>query len=246
MKEKLNRNAPCWCGSGKKYKHCHLRQDMAAERAEQRQARREAREARRASRAQDKPQPHPEARKVLIKTEEQIEGIRKSCQLTRQILDELEDRVTIGMTTDEIDRWVHEYTLDHGATPAPLHYRGYPKSVCTSLNEVVCHGIPGARALRDGDILNIDVTCILDGYYGDSSRMWLIGDVSGEARRLVQVTRECLDLGIEQVKPGKRVGDIGQHLGLAPSTLEHHLSTLFDAGLVLQDKQGREVFNRVD
>jgi methionyl aminopeptidase len=204
VREKLNRNAPCWCGSGKKYKHCHLRQDLSAQRSAKRQARRESR-----ARARGKPLPHPESRQVLIKTQEQIDGIRKSCQLTRQILDELEERVTVGLTTAEIDRWVHEYTLDHGATPAPLHYRGFPKSVCTSLNEVVCHGIPEARALRDGDILNIDVTCILDGYYGDSSRMWIIGDVSDEARRLVQVTRECLTLGIEQVKPGNRVGDIG-------------------------------------
>jgi methionyl aminopeptidase len=166
---------------------------MAAQRAEQRQTRLLARE----------------ARKVLIKTEEQIDGIRKSCQLTRQILDELETWVEAGITTAEIDRWVHAYTLDHGATPAPLHYRGFPKSVCTSLNEVVCHGIPEARTLRDGDILNIDVTSILDGYYGDSSRMWTIGEVSREARRLVEVTRECLDLGIEQVKPGNHLGDIG-------------------------------------
>lgn len=146
---------------------------------------------------------------IVIKTEEQIAGIRRSSQLTCQVLDMLEDRIAAGVTTDEIDRWVHAYTLDHGATPAPLNYRGYPKSTCTSLNEQICHGIPDGTVLRDGDILNVDVTSILDGYYGDSSRMFLIGEVSDEALKLVEVTRECMYLGIEQVKPGARLGDVG-------------------------------------
>jgi methionyl aminopeptidase len=145
----------------------------------------------------------------VVKTEEQIAGIRKSCHLTRDILDMLTDRITAGVTTDDIDRWTYDYTLVHGATPAPLDYRGYPKSVCTSLNEVVCHGIPDGTVLREGDILNVDVTTILDGYYGDCSRMFAIGEVSQQARDLVDVTRQCLYLGIDQVKPGNRVGDIG-------------------------------------
>ena len=148
-------------------------------------------------------------RRVIIKTEEQIEGIRKSSALTAEILDMLEERVKPGVTTEQIDRWVYDYTVDHGAIPAPLNYRGFPKSVCTSINEVVCHGIPEARELVDGDIVNIDVTSILDGYYGDSSRMFLIGNVSEAAKRLVEITRECLYLGIEQVKPGNTLGDIG-------------------------------------
>jgi methionyl aminopeptidase len=149
-------------------------------------------------------------REIIIKSEAQIAGIRKSCHLTRDILDALTPRIAPGITTEQINTWVHEMTLAHGATPAPLHYRGYPKSVCTSLNEVICHGIPSPeRVLQEGDILNIDVTTILDGYYGDSSRMFLIGDVAPEARKLVRVTRECLELGIAQVKPGKRLGDIG-------------------------------------
>jgi methionyl aminopeptidase len=146
---------------------------------------------------------------IVIKTEEQIEGIRRSSQLTSQILDMLEDRIAAGIATDEIDRWVHTYTLDHGATPATLNYRGYPKSTCTSLNEQICHGIPDGIALQDGDILNVDATSILDGYFGDSSRMFTIGEVSDEARRLVEVTRECMYLGIEQVKPGNKLGDVG-------------------------------------
>jgi len=148
-------------------------------------------------------------RKIIIKTPEQIAGIRKSSQLTREILDMLERRIVPGITTGDIDRWVHDYTVGHGAIPAPLNYRGFPKSTCTSLNEVVCHGIPDGTLLKEGDILNVDVTCILDGYYGDASRMFLIGGVSEEARQLVTVTRECLYLGIEQVKPGNTLGDIG-------------------------------------
>ena len=149
------------------------------------------------------------ARGILIKSPKQIEGIRKSSRLTSEILDLLEKRIRPGITTEQINTWVHEYTVAHGAVPAPLNYRGYPKSVCTSLNDVICHGIPGPRKLRDGDILNVDVTSILDGYYGDSSRMFLIGDVSAEARRLVRVTRECLYLAIDQVKPGNHLGDLG-------------------------------------
>lgn len=149
------------------------------------------------------------ARHIVIKTEEQIAGIRRSCRLTSEILDRLEERIRPGVTTGEIDAWVHEYIVAHGAVPAPLNYRGFPKSVCTSLNEVICHGIPGERVLQEGDILNVDVTTILDGYYGDSSRMFLIGEVSEEARRLVRVTRECLYRSIDQVKPGNRLGDIG-------------------------------------
>jgi methionyl aminopeptidase len=191
---KLSRNAPCWCGSGLKYKNCHMKQDMAARRE---RLSRPARLTRRGG--QD----------LLIKTEEQIEGIRASCRLTREILDLLPERIAVGVLASDIDQWVHDYTIAHGAKPAPLGYRGYPYSTCTSLNEEICHGFPTERKLRDGDILNVDVTCILDGYYGDSSRMFLIGQVSDEARRLVDVTRECLYLGIDQVKPGNHVGDIG-------------------------------------
>ena len=146
---------------------------------------------------------------IIIKTEEQIEGICKSSRLTHDTLDMLAGRIVAGVTTEDINRWVHEYTLAHGATPAPLNYRGFPKSVCTTLNNQVCHGIPDGTVLKEGDILNLDVTSILNGYYGDASRMFLIGEVSEEAHRLVRVTRECLYLGIEQVKPGHTLGDVG-------------------------------------
>jgi len=190
MTNKLSRNDPCWCGSGKKYKHCHFKSDMLGLTAQGSAG-------------------HPQRPDIIIKTPEQIEGIRRSCQLTRRILDEITPRIAPGITTDDINRWVHELTVAAGAIPAPLHYRGFPKSVCTSLNEVICHGIPGDRVLVEGDILNVDVTSILDGYYGDASRMFLIGEVAPEARRLVDVTRECLELGIAQVRPGNTTGDIG-------------------------------------
>ncbi len=151
--------------------------------------------------------PHPS----LIKTREQLEGIRKSGEITTQILDMLEKLVQPGMTTAEIDKLVYDYTIAHKAVPAPLNYNGYPKSVCTSINDVVCHGIPSERTiLKSGDIVNIDVSTILDGYYSDASRMYLVGNVSEEARRLVEVTKECLELGTTQVKPFGSTNDIGK------------------------------------
>ncbi len=185
---RINRNDFCWCGSHKKYKKCHLEMDEKLAQLEQEGIEVPGRE--------------------LIKTESQIDGIRKACQLSRRILDNLEGKIVPGLRTDTIDEWVHDYTISHGAYPASLNYRGYPRSVCTSINEVVCHGIPEARELQDGDIVNIDVTSILDGYYGDTSRMYLVGDPSPLARKLVEVARECLCLGIEQVKPFNRIGDI--------------------------------------
>lgn len=149
-------------------------------------------------------------REIIIKTEAQIEGIRKSCRLAHDILDRITPDIRPGISTEEINRWVHELTLAAGAIPAPLNYRGFPKSTCTSINEQICHGIPSPDIiLREGDILNVDVTTILDGYYGDTSRMFLVGEVKPEARRLVDVTRECLNLGIAQVKPGNTIGHIG-------------------------------------
>ena len=146
---------------------------------------------------------------VMLKTPAQIEGIRKAGQLTRDILDMLTERVRPGITTDEIDRWVYDYTVAHCARPATLNYRGYPKSTCTSINDVICHGIPDGTVLQEGDILNIDVTCVLNGYYGDASRMYVAGEATPEALKLIQVTKECLDLGIQQVKPGNTTGHIG-------------------------------------
>lgn len=146
----------------------------------------------------------------LIKTPEQIEGIRRSGVINTGVLDLVAQEIKEGMSTAAIDKLVYDYTMDHGAIPAPLNYEGFPKSVCTSINEVVCHGIPSEHEiLRDGDIINVDVSTILDGYYSDASRMFMIGNVSPEKRRLVEVTKECLEIGREAAKPFGFVGDIG-------------------------------------
>lgn len=147
----------------------------------------------------------------IIKTPEQIEGIRESSRINIAILDEIAKQIHVGMSTEEIDKLVYDMTKEMGGIPAPLNYDGFPKSVCTSINEVVCHGIPcKERILQDGDIVNVDVSTIYKGYFSDSSRMFMLGNVSEEKRRLVQVARECIDVGLEQVKPWNFLGDMAQ------------------------------------
>ena len=146
----------------------------------------------------------------LIKTEEQIEGIRRSGVVNSGILDLVGKEIKAGMSTAAIDKLVYDYTVDHGAIPAPLNFEGFPKSVCTSINEVVCHGIPSEKEiLKEGDIINVDVSTILDGYYSDASRMFMIGKVSPEKEKLVRVAKECLEIGMKAAKPFGFVGDIG-------------------------------------
>lgn len=146
----------------------------------------------------------------LIKTEEQIEGIRRSGVVNSGILDLVGKEIKAGMSTAAIDKLVYDYTVDHGAIPAPLNFEGFPKSVCTSINEVVCHGIPSEKEiLKEGDIINVDVSTILDGYYSDASRMFMIGRVSPEKEKLVRVAKECLEIGMKAAKPFGFVGDIG-------------------------------------
>ena len=146
---------------------------------------------------------------IKIHTEKDFAAMRKAGLLAAQCLDFITPFVIPGVTTEELDRLCHNFIIEHNATPAPLNYRGFPKSICTSINHVVCHGIPGDKKLADGDIVNIDVTVILDGWYGDTSRMYPIGDASVKARRLIDITYECLMRGIEVVKPGATIGDIG-------------------------------------
>ena len=146
----------------------------------------------------------------LIKTEEQIEGIRRSGVVNSGILDLVGKEIKAGMSTAAIDKLVYDYTVDHSAIPAPLNFEGFPKSVCTSVNEVVCHGIPSEKEiLKEGDIINVDVSTILDGYYSDASRMFMIGRVSPEKEKLVRVAKECLEIGMKAAKPFGFVGDIG-------------------------------------
>ena len=146
---------------------------------------------------------------ITLHSPEEFEGMRKAGRLAAEVLDMIADHVEPGVTTEHLDQLCHNFMADHGATPATLGYKGYPKSSCISLNHVVCHGIPGPKKLKDGDILNIDVTCILDGWYGDNSRMYVAGKPSIKAERLIQVTHDALMKGIEQVKPGNTFGDIG-------------------------------------
>ena len=140
---------------------------------------------------------------------EGFEGMRKAGRLAAEILDALAEQVVPGVSTEELDDFVRQMMLDGGAVPATLGYRGYTHSCCISINHVVCHGIPSDKRLKDGDIVNIDVTPLLDGWHGDTSRMYLVGDVPLKAKRLVEVTHECMMLGIEQARPGNRLGDIG-------------------------------------
>ncbi|MDO5038650.1 methionyl aminopeptidase [Clostridium sp.] len=187
---KINRNDNCWCGSGKKYKKCHAEFDEKYE----------------ALKRQGFLMPPRD----IIKNKEQIEGIKKSAKINNEILDLVGEKIKEGMSTADIDKIVYDYTISQGAIPAPLNYGGFPKSVCTSINEEVCHGIPDENIiLKSGDIINVDVSTIKDGYFSDASRMYMIGEVSDEAKRLVEVSKECLQKGIEAVKPWGFLGDIG-------------------------------------
>lgn len=188
---KLGRNEPCWCGSGKKYKKCHEEFDEKISFA--------------------KSQGHEVPDKSIIKTPQQIEAIKQSCKINIAVLDYVAENIHAGMTTQEIDDLVASKTAELGGIPAPLNYEGYPKSVCTSINEVVCHGIPSDKVvLKDGDIVNVDCSTIYKGYFSDSSRMFCIGEVSPEKKKLVDVVKECVEIGLEKVQPWTFLGDMGQ------------------------------------
>ena len=145
----------------------------------------------------------------ILKTPAQIEAIKKSAALNTAVLDHVAANIKAGMSTADIDRLVHDFTVEHGGIPAPLNYEGFPKSVCTSINNVVCHGIPDENEiLEEGDIINVDVSTILDGYFSDASRMFMIGEVSERAKKIVRVTKECVELGLAAAKPWGHLGDI--------------------------------------
>lgn len=189
--QKLGRNDPCWCGSGKKYKKCHCDFDAILLDHEH---------------MGDIVPP-----RRIIKNEQQISGIRESGKINTAVLDFVSKNIKEGVTTEDIDRWVYEETVRLNAVPAPLNYEGFPKSVCTSVNNQVCHGIPSDDVvLKSGDIINVDISTIYNGYFSDASRMFCIGDVSEENKKLVEVTRQSVYLGLEQVKPWGYLGDIGQ------------------------------------
>jgi len=214
------RNDPCWCGSGQKYKKCHLDADARdGSDAPLRPVRRLLAPGnvtpRRAVPAHV-PRPdyaatgRPRAHGKDVKIAAELERLRRACRAAARVMRVAGEAVRVGITTDALDEIAHEETIRLGGYPSPLNYRGYPKSLCTSVNEVICHGIPDSRPLEDGDIVNLDVTVYLDGMHGDCSATFLVGEVDPEGRRLVQVARECLAKGIAAVRPGRPISDIGK------------------------------------
>lgn len=189
--EKPGRNDPCWCGSGKKYKKCHIDFDEKIEEFE----------------GADHIVPSHE----ILKNAEQIEKIKESAKINIAVLDYVAEHIKAGISTAEIDKWVYDITTKMGGVPAPLNFEGFPKSVCTSINNEVCHGIPSEDVIiKDGDIINVDVSTNLNGYFSDSSRMFCIGNVSEENRKLVEETKNAVYEGLKQVKPWGFLGDMGQ------------------------------------
>ena len=186
----ISRNDPCWCGSGKKWKKCHYPQLSEGSLAVR----------------------YKKQYGILLKTPEQIEGIRRACRVTAEILDELCAAAKVGVTTLELDELSRALHQKRGVIPAPLNYGNppFPKTICTSLNEVICHGIPNRRPLEEGDIMNIDVSCIVDGFFGDCSKMVVIGKTSPEKQKVVDVSLECLKRAIAVCRPGSFVWQIGE------------------------------------
>jgi methionyl aminopeptidase len=201
----ITRNDPCWCGSGQKWKKCHYpRLPTDGDLAKQ----------------------YLLTYGILLKPPDQIEKIRTACRITSRILDQICQAAKVGVTTLELDELSRELHKEMGAVPAPLNYGSppYPKTICTSLNEVVCHGIPDQRALQEGDIMNIDVSCIVDGYFGDSSRMVTIGEVAEDKKRVVDVSLQCLNLAMQVCKPGNQIWQIGQ--AIEECAREHNCSVV--------------------
>lgn len=202
------RNEPCWCGSEKKWKKCCFPKQSPSSHASIRDE-------------------YRRKYQITLKTSEQIEGIRQAGHLAAKILEATAAEAKVGVSTEQLNQFAHELHLKHGAKPAPLHYGSppFPKSICTSLNEVVCHGIPNDTPLKNGDILNIDVTCILNGYYGDCSRMVILGDISPEQQRVVDVSYESLMRSIELCKPGLPLYEIGDTI--TDYAEEHNCSVVY-------------------
>jgi methionyl aminopeptidase len=199
----------CWCGSGKSYVDCHKEIDEKI--------------------AKYKADGHEVPSRNLIKTPEQIEGIRKACAINNAVLDLIEKKIKTGMSTEAIDKLVHDFTYEQGAIPAPLNFQGFPKSVCTSVNDAICHGIPDEKTiLKSGDIVNVDVSTIYNGYYGDASRMFMIGKVNAKNRALVSITKECLNRGVKAAKAWGFIGDIGA--AIEPFARKHGYSVVREFG----------------
>lgn len=186
---KIGRNDPCPCGSGLKYKKCCLTKESPA--------------------PGDTRSFYLRKYKIRLKERKDIEGIKKAGRLVLDTLDLAESAIKPGIRTDDINTLVHEFTIKNNAIPAPLNYRGYPKSTCVSVNEVICHGIPGERVLEEGDIVNVDITSVLNGYYADANKTFFVGKPGQDAVKIVKVTWESLKKGMNMVRPGNTIGDIG-------------------------------------
>ncbi len=187
---KLGRNDPCPCGSGLKYKKCCLLKEGGKKK-------------------RDLKELYYKKHRIRLKEEEDIQGIQRAGGLVCKTLELVEEAIQPGVATEDINTLVHRFTVENGAIPAPLNYNGFPKSVCVSVNEVICHGIPGERVLQEGDIVNVDVTSKLEGYYADASLTFPVGNVSEDAEKIIYVAEQSLHKGLEQIKPGNTVGDIG-------------------------------------
>lgn len=195
MKEELitGRNDLCPCGSGFKYKRCCMQNQPSAHNISVADL-------------------YLKNYRIKLKTAKDIDGIRKAGKLVVDTLWLAKEFIRPGITTNDINRLVHDYTIKHGARPAPLNYRGFPKSICTSVNEVICHGIPSDRVLVEGDIVNVDVTSILDGYYADANMTFFVGECGKDAHKIVDIARESLKRGMSAVKPDNTIGDIGHEI----------------------------------
>ena len=189
MVMKLGRNDPCPCGSGLKHKKCCLGKKKIQ--------------------PQTIKEIYAQKYNIRLKEKQDIKSIKRAGRLVLKTLDLVETKIKPGITTESINTLVHEFTIKNGAIPAPLNYRGFPKSVCVSVNEVICHGIPGERILQDGDIVNVDVTSILNGYYADVNKTFFVGNPSPEAEKIVKVARKSLKVALAMVRPGNTIGDIG-------------------------------------
>jgi methionyl aminopeptidase len=185
--EKIGRNSPCPCGSGKKYKNCcrNIKKEISVK------------------------ETYKQQYDIILKTAKQVAGIRRAGRLLMQIMNGVEKMIAPGLVTEEINTFVHEQTIRAGAIPAPLNYRGFPKSVCVSVNEVICHGIPGERVLQDGDIVNVDITPVLNGYYADASKTFFVGTPGPDAKKIVSIAANSLKKGMQAVAPGATLGDVG-------------------------------------
>jgi methionyl aminopeptidase len=193
----VSRNDACWCGSELKYKKCHMDSDLAKNKAA-------------SPIAATTPAPVKVKKNPLVLDADEIVKMKKACAFNAQLMDYIRDKIKPDVTTNSIDKLIHAYTLDHGHIPACLGYHGFPKTYCASVNEVICHGIPSEYVLKSGDIVNIDLTSIVDGFHGDQSEMFMIGDVTPEARKLCEVAYDAMFAGIKAIVPMQPVGLVGR------------------------------------